>query len=465
MAGFVSSLPAPQKSNYWDENSVDRVWQSAKRQDLTKVSNLPAYNGPHYFWMDVLCVPISPLDLRNIAVMAMRSVYSRAARVLVMDAEIMRSTMNSSSEEKFTRITCSNWVRRLWTLQEAVLASQIFFRFDGGQLSVSWPEPEPQSQPVAGVYQNPYLKTYDNEVQYFCEQFDFSWRHMREELSELQRIVKVWLAMKERSTSNVEDQATCMAILLDMDLETLLSAPLNERVKTLWSTYSQVPAAVLFLPGEKLPDANYGWASARLRDCTNLGVPLDEAADVTPQGLVAYLPGFQLNTLKRTPRAVIACELEEEIFYIRKNEKMGNPPWNDLDMSKVSKLAVLLGQRRMDDPSQRRPLMACVGALVSVTDQKDGTLFVQYIRMVSVIGKGCRYDEYPNPPWSEIEIAEKAVVNGAAYTKANQRWCVGSSYESVSCMSMNALPNPQLTSNHSLEVGKRKRLERFSGLD
>lgn len=138
-----------------------------------------------------------------------------------------------------------------------------------------------------------------------------------------------------------------------------------------------------------------GPAPARLRDCTDLGVPLDFAAHVTPQGLVANLLGSYVSPPERPFKAVIACELRRGNLLCPsepKAEKEG------VDVFKAGHVAVLLGQLRMDDPSQRRPLIAYTGALIRITEEKRSTLFVKHIQTASVIVKGYHYDEHPNPP-------------------------------------------------------------------
>lgn len=62
----------------------------------------------------------------------MRDVYTSAERVLVYDAELMSSTAEASYEELNMRIACSRWIRRLWTVQEAVLAKRLIYQFADG---------------------------------------------------------------------------------------------------------------------------------------------------------------------------------------------------------------------------------------------------------------------------------------------------------------------------------------------
>jgi hypothetical protein len=65
----------------------------------------------------------------------MRDVYTCAERVLVYDAELMSSTAKAGYEELNMRISCSRWIRRLWTVQEAVLAKRLIYQFaDGPQM-------------------------------------------------------------------------------------------------------------------------------------------------------------------------------------------------------------------------------------------------------------------------------------------------------------------------------------------
>src|SRR2546425_1786190 len=77
-----------------------------------------------------LCVPWADLTLRKAAIRSMQKVYERASKVLVLDNYIQESTYNSPWEAIIT-ISCSTWVRRLWTYQEAILpqSSKVNFLF------------------------------------------------------------------------------------------------------------------------------------------------------------------------------------------------------------------------------------------------------------------------------------------------------------------------------------------------
>ena len=413
---MVSELPQYTTYSNKDVPIDDRVWRDYLPYRQMDSRGQETDLQPLYFWIDTLCVPLNPKECRKNAIANMRSIYSRATRVLVLDAELMQSTMNSSPEEKLSRITCSTWIRRLWTLQEAALARSIYFQF-AEETAIILDDPAPA-----------YARWYDNEVMYYSHLFNFNWWKLAPAMTELDRIYFVFRALKARSTSHVEDEPICLATLLDLDLKKLLETPDEYRMKQLWTMCHQLPAAILFLPGKKLIDEKFGWAPALCMDCASIGIPKSVPATVTPEGLHVTLPGFVLHTPPPSAKSLITCELEGNIFYIRQNVKLGSPSWEGLDLSQCSDLAVILGQDPMQDPTIRPPLVACVGALVKTTKTEKGTIFVEYVRMVSVIGKDCRFDRSPNPPWSDIEVAEKSNIVQASFTTCQQRWCVGSLY-------------------------------------
>ena len=418
---LISELPQYKTYSNKDVPIDDRVWRDYLPYRQVESTDRETHLQPQYFWMDTLCVPLTPKDYRRNAIKNMRSVYSRATRVLVLDAELMRSTMQSNPEEKLSRITCSTWIRRLWTLQEAALARSIYFQF-AGEAVIILDDPSPTPGETS------YARWYDNEVMYYSHLFTFNWWKLAPGMTELDRVYFVFQALKSRSTSHVEDEAVCLATLLDLDLGELLETPDEHRMKKLWSMCHQLPAAILFLPGKKLTDESFGWAPASCMDCVRIGIPKSVPATVTPQGLYVTLHGFHLYTPPPSTKGLIACELEGNTFYIRQNVKLGSPSWEGLHLHQCDDLAVILGQTPMQDPDLRPPLVACIGALVKITKTKNGIIFAEYIRMVSIIGKDSHFDKRPNPPWSESDAVEKSKVVQASSTTSKQRWCIGSLY-------------------------------------
>ena len=376
----------------------DRVWRDDVPYRRLESADPTMQDQPLYFWIDTLCVPLEPITLRRNAIKNMQPVYSRATRVLVLDSQLMHSTMNSCSEEKLARITCSTWIRRMWTLQEAALARATYFQFSGEPVFIV---DEPRSPPG----ENGYEKWYDDEVGYYSHLFKFNWWKMKARFTEVDRICYAFRALRSRSTSHSVDQPICLAILNDLNLSELMEVPETHRMGKLWSMFRQLPASILFLPGHKLTDENLGWAPASCMDCTSLGIPDSLPATVDPEGLFVTLPGFLLYKAPPPTQAVIACDLDGKTYYVRKNTKLKSPGWQGLDLHECDDLAVVLGQNPLPNPTLRPPLIACIGALVRVTRTKKGILFAEYVRMVSVIGKDSHFDDRPNPPVRMISEA------------------------------------------------------------
>lgn len=373
-----------------------------------------------YFWMDTLCVPVRPLELRKAAIKKMRVVYSKADKVLVLDADLMQSTMNTTYEALFTQVFISTWTRRLWTLQEAFLAKSRHFQFAERAVIV-----DSSSLAANARNEEPNYNFY-NEIGWYCWENRFDWPSLAATATEHRRICAVWDSLQYRSTSKVADEPVCIATLLNLDMAQIVDTPDEHRVRKLWSMHVHgIPAAVLFMPATRLTDPGYRWAPDSYMHCAKFGIPLHVTGTVTPRGFSVVLSGFTISTPIHPTREVIACDLDGQTFYIRRNLKRENPSWEGIDVHEMKNLAVLLGQERMEDSPERRPLVACIGALVVVEREEEGVLGVRYVRMVSVIGKDSRFDRFANPPWSEREVVEKGRVGTGRWCRAGQRWCVG----------------------------------------
>lgn len=89
------------------------------------------------FWIDTICVPRADEDVMALAQMA--ATYKESTVVLVLDAELYH-TSRRTSVEAIIRLLCSSWMRRLWTLQEGILAGQrLCILFEGEGLDL-WKE-------------------------------------------------------------------------------------------------------------------------------------------------------------------------------------------------------------------------------------------------------------------------------------------------------------------------------------
>ena len=405
-----------------------------EEQECWKMVRLPAKpavtpetlsSQPLYFWIDTICIPLKPDTIKMKAIEGMRKIYNRANRVLVIDADLMSTQLepqlDASDRREIinARITASSWQRRLWTLQEAVLAKKLWFLFAPGAFEKISLYPR-----YSDRVQNFFEAYYDNEVGYYCEETDYAKdRHINPTLSEVRKIGRVWRSSRARTTSYPTDIPLCIAILLDMDIRELLSASIDDRTRKLWSMFPAIPAGILCFPCPKLENDNFRWAAASMDDCAVFGIPIGHPAYVSPDGVVKVnLDGFVMD-LDRIAQAVIPIKVNGKMAYIRQNLKKGNLPWNTQHSTVFPSVPARIGLIIGEEPtksSTEAALQGCLAAMVSVahdqslhdeltSEESSNSLVVNYLRAVSIFGKGSWYDRNANPPWTKEELEEKQI--------------------------------------------------------
>ncbi|KAI0651337.1 hypothetical protein C8Q79DRAFT_28091 [Trametes meyenii] len=87
------------------------------------------------FWLDSLCVP-KAVQLRRRAIRLMAQTYRGAAKVLVVDRSLRTRSAANVVELVLFLMSTSGWARRIWTLQEGLLARELWFEFVHGPLDV-----------------------------------------------------------------------------------------------------------------------------------------------------------------------------------------------------------------------------------------------------------------------------------------------------------------------------------------
>jgi hypothetical protein len=213
----------------------------------------------------VLRLPIAP-DIwlwLMIQVGQMREVYARAERVLVLDSSLLSCTSKAKYAELNMRILCSRWIRRLWTVQEAVLPRRLIFQFkDGPYMN--------QDGSIAMYTRNKDLKVnYFNTIGYFASlPFD-----NYKILTGIQRTRNIWMGLlKNRAVSVKTDEPVCGAILMDFDMKTLLAFEKKDRMREFWRMHEDgVPLDILYVPGERLRDPAFSWALASILAVQRVG--------------------------------------------------------------------------------------------------------------------------------------------------------------------------------------------------
>ncbi|OCT45856.1 hypothetical protein CLCR_01428 [Cladophialophora carrionii] len=252
------------------------------------------------FWIDTLCVPVQPENyaLRRRAIVQMRTIYEQADKVLVVDVELLRSsTAEASDEEVAMRISYSVWWSRLWTLQEAVCARELYFQFQDGALNGI----ELVRRSDEGYSSSRHNDNHKDKHEYkhndcgisssftindtstskgkcnsksrWTPSEQIAWEglnYLRElyaykeaSSDRASRATMFLQAVTWRSTSWASDEAICLAGILGLDVHPILHAspPTSEgRLRTFILLQRLFPAIVLFFSGAKMDVDNFRWA-------------------------------------------------------------------------------------------------------------------------------------------------------------------------------------------------------------
>ncbi len=283
-------------------------------------SNLAGSSGsvePMLIWLDTLCCPVEPPEAKELAILKMRETYRDAAHVLVLDSAFQSiASRETPMVESLIRIFTSSWTRRLWTLQEGALARRLWFQFSEGPVDF-----------LHLFYRFRRLSLTD--ARYLSFVYDMlnqsQWiGPLTPELNKRRDIMKASdlgyklhlldMGLQHRAASMAEDERLCIATLMDLSMDELLSVEktMPARMANLWdqiaAKYGGIPASILLLRYPKLNLEGYRWAprtllseisgaqaSTRLLRWTDpkLGIP-------TPNGLLVRFPGFRLRFSSRT---------------------------------------------------------------------------------------------------------------------------------------------------------------------
>ncbi|KAL8862528.1 MAG: hypothetical protein Q9178_001026 [Gyalolechia marmorata] len=79
------------------------------------------------FWIDTMCLPLDRAA-KKAALRGLHEVYTSAYKVVVLDPSLLEAAVSSAQDAVF-RIRYSLWKTRLWTLQEGMLAREVYIRF------------------------------------------------------------------------------------------------------------------------------------------------------------------------------------------------------------------------------------------------------------------------------------------------------------------------------------------------
>jgi hypothetical protein len=414
------------------KNSLPSCTLQALDDVVNKAFNRSSISGPStmsYFWIDTLCVPLTPENVRATAIASMRQIYANSDCVLVVCRDLWSIPLPLTPDETLVRIFRCNWMTRLWTIPEGALAATLAFQFADSAIDYDYLD----DLMVAANYD--IIETsrlVGNRANLSLSSVtSFASKHSAERTNRQQLYSSLWSALRHRSTSKTSDIAICAGILLDMDLRPILASPNEKKMETFWISQQKIPSGILWVNGPRMDRDTLRWAPISLLDPRTWALSLSAKgpwASRTTEGLKFQgIEGFQLQGLPLPTADGSAIEFidnrSREKHYITLMGNVGNSEWKEL-ADQWTRCALLWHEVPTRDSSS-------AGALVSCRKIDSGTIYARWLAQVRVFVKGGEWDATMLESPSEFldgEVIRKEVtivsVPVAEYIGVEQEWCI-----------------------------------------
>lgn len=368
------------------------------------------------FWMDTLCVPREPKDLRRKAIMRMRKTYENAKHVLVIDKNLCALTSSDMTTlEILSYMANSVWTTRLWTLQEGRLAKSLWFQFKDGALSFERLIDKEvligQDSSNATHYADPDAPFRTLYIELVLFSAEIARRNIQN--ADVSRPEDSWdeagglyhqlrlmqLSLRGRSTSWASDEAICLCNLLDKDVAPILEFDTyhpEERMGALWKQWNGIPSSIIFNSFPRIAQRGLRWAPKTVLRHNQEGWLLNpnvqngrELGYVSADGVQVKMTGLQLGSqpwlrsylaggpgTSRDNVVVWEAGLHNNIsdWYNITTKKPVNTQAPDYDPDAPGSFAIVAGA-----PSMRAVTTdGCAGLIVLITRREatDGRVFV-----------------------------------------------------------------------------------------
>jgi hypothetical protein len=293
------------------------------------------------FWIDTISCPVEPDSATDQAIALMRETYAHAEKVLVLDQYLENVKYRGMTEfEQCLRIVCTGWTRRLWTLQEGILAKTIFFQFDDGAINGDDLFRRLSEPPIA--YQTIPIFHAWMEIR-------MAWNGQLD--SSVLGTSLVWMlyrALSFRTTSVSTDEALCLATITGVDLKEITKVKPEDRMKRFWELVPNVSTALLYWDGPRLNSPGLRWAPTSLLCASPESFMATHSDQITKsrevvktkQGLVFCSPGVLLGRWKSAVRKGFWLRDEQKNWYfVNLTHHVGSPISLAGDTAAVGQLA------------------------------------------------------------------------------------------------------------------------------
>jgi hypothetical protein len=402
--------------------------------DSSLVANLRtggSANPPLLIWLDTLCCPIGPTELKALALNQMRCTYAGAQEVLVLDASLQCYDFHKIGlVESLARFYTSGWMNRLWTLQEAVLARRLWVQFkdksfDLDHLMLKLAAANEKDVKIQSFFYDLQKEARSLRSSIFYSKNSQSKQaqsRAEEEKGNIGRkLVELEVALAYRSVSVPADEALCIGTLMNLPAvdDSQTSGNASARMGRVWQliakTYGGIPQQLLTFVRPGLKERGLGWAprsflgqDKRLPGQLSNALAGREAklGYLRAEGLVVEFPGIKIgfkdsgDGMIRNPWTALGQFPDPRMFFkgedevrlqvcaIRSTSQDGETP-EQRNQSKLflrntvrqARCALILLNDRM---SGEYPHRCWDGLIVEITECEGDIIFVKTKSRVAV---------------------------------------------------------------------------------
>lgn len=235
------------------------------------VDHLKSNDRSLLFWIDSLCVPRDEKYKRK-SIGMMVSIYRNASAVIILDSMLQKISYHNTPVESLTLyLLISDWNRRLWTLQEALIATKICVVFQEQVVDLS----QLFGTASAAV---PTPVTFD------CMS------ELARMLTGGKKVASIARMIRHRATSNMSDEPLIISTILGLDTASIALLNGEDRMCQVWLSLRTISRSVLFTTEPKITRPGFGWApSTFVFPEGGSGIPPYDPpdAEILPNGLRA----------------------------------------------------------------------------------------------------------------------------------------------------------------------------------
>lgn len=258
----------------WISNTVDRFQFHSGDQsdgeepdeDQQERSFGEASRGKTPFWLDTICVPVSPPEMWTRAMKRLRKPYQDASLVLVLDSYLYtQDTREIDALELWARILCCSWSRRLWTFQEGRLARPgrlwVLFKDIAMSMEDIWRGFD-QNLATEELMTELHLKWRgSNVIRGLAETGGFVPENTLRAFRPEPDIWDMRESLKTRAVSVPADEVLCLFCNMGLDMELVMRTPPENRLAVFWRNVRKIPVGLVFSTApEKMTVPGLRWA-------------------------------------------------------------------------------------------------------------------------------------------------------------------------------------------------------------